>query len=186
MSVQLLSVRIKYSDQGEILSSLENIVLRRPTLEDGMGVYRLVESCPPLDTNSSYCNLLQSSHFSATSVAAELEENIVGFISGYIIPDRPNTLFVWQVAVAEIARGVGLASRMLTEILSRPECAAVEYLETTITQDNKASWALFEGLAKKLSVDLQRSDWMDKETHFSGLHDSETLVRIGPFSRITK
>jgi L-2,4-diaminobutyric acid acetyltransferase len=151
-----------------------------------MGVYRLVESCPPLDGNSSYCNLLQSSHFSATSVAAKLEDDLVGFISGYIIPDRTNTLFVWQVAVSENARGVGLASRMLSDILSRPECAAVEYLETTITQDNKASWALFEGLAKKLSVNLQRLDWMDKEIHFSGLHDSETLVRIGPFIRATK
>lgn len=186
MVVQLLSARIKYSDQGEILSSLENIVLRRPTLEDGMGVYRLVESCPPLDTNSSYCNLLQSSHFSATSVAAEMEGNLVGFISGYIVPDRANTLFVWQVAVSENARGVGLASRMLSEILSRPGCSAVEYLETTITQDNKASWALFEGLAKKLSVNLQRSDWMDKTVHFSDLHDSETLVRIGPFISTTK
>lgn len=186
MVVQLLSVRIKYSDQGEILSSLENIVLKRPTLEDGMGVYRLVESCPPLDGNSSYCNLLQSSHFSATSVAAKLEDDLVGFISGYIIPDRPNTLFIWQVAVSENARGVGLASRMLADILSRPECAQVEYLETTITQDNKASWALFEGLAKKLSVNLQRSNWMDKERHFSGLHDSETLVRIGPFTNAMK
>lgn len=186
MVVQLLSVRIKYSDQGEILSSLENIVLRRPTLEDGMDVFRLIESCPPLDTNSSYCNLLQSSHFSATSVAAEMAGSLVGFISGYIIPDRPNTLFVWQVAVAETARGVGLASRMLSEILARSECAAVEYLETTITLDNKASWALFESLAKKRSVDLQRLDWMDKEIHFSGLHDSETLVRIGPFIRTTK
>lgn len=186
MLVQLFSVRINYSDQGEILSSLENIVLRRPTLEDGMGVYQLVESCPPLDTNSSYCNLLQCSHFSATSIAAELDGNLVGFISGYIIPDRANTLFVWQVAVGENARGVGLASRMLSEILARPECGAVEYLETTITQDNKASWALFEGLAKKRSINLQRLDWMDKELHFSGLHDSETLVRIGPFTRTNK
>jgi L-2,4-diaminobutyric acid acetyltransferase len=186
MVVQLFSVRIKYSDQGEILSSLENIVLRRPTLEDGMGVYQLVESCPPLDGNSSYCNLLQCSHFSATSVAAEMEGSLVGFVSGYIVPDRPDTLFIWQVAVSESARGVGLASRMLSDILSRAGCNAVEYLETTITQDNKASWALFESLAKNRSAPLQRLDWMDKETHFSGLHDSETLVRIGPFIRTTK
>ena len=165
------------------MSSLESITLRPPTLEDGMAVFRLVESCPPLDTNSSYCNLLQCSHFSETSVAAELEGTLVGFISGYRIPARPNTLFVWQVAVGEGARGVGLASRMLHDILSRKECESVEYVETTITQDNKASWALFERLAQNLSTDLQRLDWMDKDLHFSGQHDSETLVRIGPFSR---
>jgi L-2,4-diaminobutyric acid acetyltransferase len=186
MVIQLLSVRIKFLDQGKLLSSLDSIVLRPPVLEDGMDVYRLIESCPPLDTNSSYCNLLQCSHFSETSVAAEMDENIVGFISGYKVLNKANTLFVWQVAVAESARGLGLASRMLSDILDRQECADVEYLETTITQDNKASWALFEGLAKKRSIPLQRLEWMDKDLHFSGLHDSETLVRIGPFIRTTK
>lgn len=151
-----------------------------------MDVYRLVENCSPLDMNSSYCNLLQCSHFSDTSVAAEIKDELAGFISGYIIPARPNTLFIWQVAVSESARGMGLASRMLNDILARPQCSAVEYLETTITQDNKASWALFERLAKKLSTNLQTSDWMDKEAHFSGQHDSETLVSIGPISLTTK
>ena len=169
---------------------LESITFRRPTLEDGMDVYRLVENCSPLDTNSSYCNLLQCSHFSDTSIAAEIDGKLVGFISGYLLPARPNTLFIWQVAVAEQARGLGLASRMLTNLLARTQSPAistpVEYLETTITQDNKPSWALFEGLAKKQSVPLNTSNWMDKEAHFSGQHDSETLVRLGPFPLTSK
>ncbi len=182
MVIQLLSALIKYSDPGDVLSSLESILLRRPTLEDGMDVYQLVKSCPPLDTNSSYCNLLQSSHFSSTSVAAELEGQLVGFISGYIIPDRPDTLFVWQVAVSEQARGVGLASRMLKHILSRSQCQQVRFIETSITADNQASWALFTSLAKKLPAELNSSDWMDKHVHFKDQHDSEALVRIGPFT----
>lgn len=164
------------------MSDLESIALRSPTLEDGMAVFRLIENCPPLDTNSSYCNLLQCSHFANTSVAAQLNDDVVGFISGYVIPGRVDTLFVWQVAVAEQARGVGLASRMLTHILARAVCADTRYLETSITQDNHASWALFKGLAKALSADLQSSEWMDKESHFAGQHSSETLVRIGPFN----
>jgi L-2,4-diaminobutyric acid acetyltransferase len=150
-------------------------------LEDGMAVFRLVESCPPLDMNSSYCNLLQCSHFADTSVAAEIDGEIVGFISGYVIPGSPGTLFVWQVAVAEQARGLGLASRMLAHILARPQCVDVDYLETSITRHNQASWALFKSLAKKQSTDLQSSVWLDSETHFAGQHDSEALVRIGPF-----
>ena len=164
------------------MSGLESIVLRSPVLEDGVAVFRLVENCPPLDMNSSYCNLLQCSHFANTSVAAQMNGEMVGFISGYVIPGRPDTLFVWQVAVAEQARGVGLASRMLTHILARPHCAAIAYVETTITQDNQASWALFKSLAKKLSADFRSSGWMDKETHFAGKHDSEALVHIGPFN----
>ncbi len=164
------------------MSDLENIVFRSPSLEDGMTAFRLVEKCPPLDMNSSYCNLLQCSHFSNTSVAAEMNGEMVGFISGYVIPDRLDTLFVWQVAVAEQARGLGLASRMLSHIIARPNCAKISYLETSITQDNNASWALFKRLASALSADFQSSGWMDKETHFAGLHDSEALVRIGPFN----
>ena len=123
----------------------ENIVLRPPNLKDGIAVFELVKNFPPLDTNSSYCNLLQCSHFASTSVAAEHEGQLAGFISGYIIPDRPNTLFVWQVAVSEQARGAGLASCMLKNLLERANCENITHIETSITQDNQASWALFKG-----------------------------------------
>ena len=164
------------------MPSSQNIVLRSPSLEDGMKVSHLIENCPPLDINSSYCNLLQCSHFSSTSVAANMGDELVGFISGYIIPDRPNTLFIWQVAVAEQARNLGLASRMLVHILNHPECNDIGYLETSITQNNQASWALFKGLANKLSADFQSSAWLDQNDHFNGQHDSEALVRVGPFN----
>ena len=148
-----------------------------------MAVFRLIKRCPPLDPNSSYCNLLQCGHFSDTSVAAEAGGELVGFISGYIEPKQPDTLFIWQVAVDDRARGVGLASRMLKEIVMRPTCAGVRYMETTITASNEASWALFRGFASKMSADVQSSVWMDKDQHFDGQHDSEELVRIGPFDR---
>jgi L-2,4-diaminobutyric acid acetyltransferase len=113
---------------------------------------------------------------------AEKNGTLLGFISGYAIPERPDTLFIWQVAVAAQARGLGLASRMLAHILARPHCTDITYLETTITQDNHASWALFNRLTSTLSAKLQSSAWMDKDTHFTGQHDSEALVRIGPFN----
>ncbi|WP_273149676.1 diaminobutyrate acetyltransferase [Methylophaga thiooxydans] len=158
------------------------ITLRAPTAEDGAAVYELIAQCPPLDTNSMYCNLLQSSHFSDTSVAAELDEDIVGFISGYVLPKQPDTLFIWQVAVGEKARGQGLASRMLRDILQRPACQKVKYIETTITPDNRASWALFESLANKLSAQLNHSVMFDRQQHFAGQHETEMLVKIGPIN----
>jgi len=164
------------------LSGIENIIVRVPKLEDGMRVFQLIDACPPLDRNSSYCNLLQCSHFAKTSVIAESVDEIMGFISAYVLPDRPDTLFVWQVAVAKDARGLGLASRMLAHILERQHCKNITYIETTITADNGASWALFKRFAAKLSVDLQSSEWLDEQAHFAGQHDSEALVRIGPLN----
>lgn len=159
------------------------ITLRKPTAEDGASVFKLVGECPPLDPNSMYCNLLQCAHFDATSVAAVSGEELVGFVSGYLLPESPNTLFIWQVAVGEKARGAGLATKMINHILNRPECAAVNHIETTITEANNASWALFRSLARRLNSDLNSQVMFDRERHFANAHDSEMLVRIGPISR---
>jgi L-2,4-diaminobutyric acid acetyltransferase len=43
---------------------------------------------------------------------------------------------------------------------------------------------LFTSLADKLPAELQSSDWMDKQSHFAGQHDSETLIRIGPLTSL--
>lgn len=158
----------------------QNIELREPVGEDGMSVNRLVSECPPLDGNSVYCNLLQASHFAGTSVAAEMQGDLVGFISGYIVPGRPDTLFVWQVAVHEKARGQGLAQRMIEAILARPQCRDVKFIETTITENNAASWGLFESIARRAGADLVRSPMFERMRHFNDQHDTEILARIGP------
>lgn len=157
------------------------IELKKPDSTTGWQVHQLIQQCPPLDTNSVYCNLLQCSHFANTSVAAWQGEKLVGFISGYIPPEKPNCLFIWQVAVHTVARGQKLASKMLQHILQRPGCESVVYLETTITADNKASWALFESLARSLNTEIETKVFFDKDQHFNGQHDSEHLLRIGPF-----
>ena len=159
------------------------IVLRQPRDEDGFALHQLIDACAPLDPNSVYCNLLQCSHFAETGVAAELNGELVGFISGYIPPAQPDTLFIWQVAVHEAGRGHGLGKRMLKEILKRPACKNVRYLDTTITDDNEASWNLFLSLARDLEAEHERSIKFDHERHFAGRHDSEYLLRIGPFDR---
>lgn len=156
-------------------------VFKRPTAQDGMRAHKLIAKCPPLDPNSSYCNLLQCSHFAATSIAAEQDDELVGFISGYRLPDAPHTLFVWQVAVSEVARGQGLASRMLQALLTRSCNRDITHIETTITEDNAGSWALFTKLAKSLHCPLERSSHFDKDTHFQGQHASELLAKVGPF-----
>ena len=46
-------------------------------MEDGLAVNRLIASCPPLDTNSTYCNFLQCLHFAETSVLAEKDGKVV-------------------------------------------------------------------------------------------------------------
>lgn len=147
-----------------------------------MDLFELVQRCPPLDSNSAYCNFLQCSHFAETGVAATRDGQLVGFVSGYLKPSEPHTWFVWQVAVGAEARGCGLAKRMLLSVLMRNSLSQVRYIETTITPDNEASWGLFTSLAKTLKAPIEKSVMFDEQQHFKGRHKTEYLVRIGPFT----
>ncbi|MGD8177112.1 diaminobutyrate acetyltransferase [Marinimicrobium sp. ARAG 43.8] len=161
----------------------DSLEFRKPTAETGYLLNRLVADSPPLDPNSIYCNLLQCSHFADTAVAVHDGDTLVGFVSGYVEPNKPDTLFVWQVVIAEAARGKGLAKRMLKHLLGRPSCAEVRYIETTITPDNEASWALFRSLSRDLDTELNSEVWFKRDEHFGGQHDDEHLLVIGPFQR---
>ncbi len=149
---------------------------------DGQQLHDLVAQCPPLDTNSAYLNFLQCTHFADTSVVVESQSQLHGAITGYYKPEAPDTLFVWQVAVAQAARGKGLAKKMLCYLVDAGLGCGLDFIETTITQNNRASWALFEALATHYQVPLISNLWLDQSEHFVGLHDSEYLVRIGPFN----
>ncbi|MDA0147668.1 diaminobutyrate acetyltransferase [Vibrio sp. LaRot3] len=152
-------------------------IFRQPNTTDGDDIYQLISQCPPLDVNSSYCNFLQSTHFSRTCVLAEQDGQVAGFVSGYLKPDEPDVLFIWQVAVAEFARGHGLAYQMLHSLLSRDGLQSVSTIETTITKNNKASWALFEKVAKEHRGG-KITTFLDKTLHFKDKHDTEYLYRI--------
>ncbi|WEX08736.1 diaminobutyrate acetyltransferase [Chelativorans sp. AA-79] len=154
------------------------IAFRTPRTEDGADVWRLIKSCEPLDENSLYCNLLQCDHFGDTCVAAERDGAIVGWISAYLMPDDPQTLFVWQVAVDESAQGQGVAKKMLRELMKRDACAQVRRLKTTITSDNAASWALFRSFARGQGAELASEPYFRKNEHFDGEHATEHMVTI--------
>lgn len=161
----------------------EHPLLRKPQPRDGARVWQLIADCPPLDRNSMYCILLQCSDFAATCILAELQGRVLGWISGYRPPGDPDTLFVWQVAVHEDARGMGLAKKMLSRLLERETSADVDYLRTTITPDNQASRSLFQSFAEEQDAALRESPGFDQDAHFRGRHDSERLITIGPLSQ---
>lgn len=164
-----------------------SLCLRAPAPEDGSNVWQLIRDCGPLDENSMYCNLLQCDHFAETCVLAEFGSDageVVGWISAYVLPAEPDTLFVWQVAVAEQARGMGLAKRMLDHLLARPVCEGVVKLKTTITKDNEASWALFHSFAAKMDAPVDVDRHFERHTHFEGRHATEYMVTIGAFGAL--
>ncbi len=158
----------------------QDFELRQPVATDGPAITELIAACPPLDVNSAYCNLLQCADFADFCVVAEHDGRPLGWVSGYRPPSAPEDFFVWQVAVAAAARGQGLAGRMIEALLARPATAGVAHLITTVTDDSRASWAFFEGLARKWRVPLRKSVRFGRDTHFAGAQATEWQARIGP------
>lgn len=169
--------------QVAIVEQKENLLFRVPTEDDGKSIWQLIKDTGVLDLNSSYSYLMWSKFFDDTSVIVEENSHVVGFISGFIQPKSPTTLFIWQVAVDEIARGKGLASRMLQSVLHRETCRNIRYLEATVSPSNTASQALFRKLARDLNTSCTVTECFD-EFQFPGTgHEEELLFTIGPFQQ---
>jgi diaminobutyrate acetyltransferase len=143
-------------------------------------MWRIARDSQVLDLNSSYSYLLWCRDFARTSVVATVDGAVGGFVTGYVRPDRPDTVMVWQVAVDAAHRGRGLARRMLDALADRLAEQSVRSLETTITPDNEASIRLFSSFAEGRAARLVREPVFPAELFPDG-HDAEVLFRIGPW-----
>lgn len=160
------------------------LTLRQPQQSDGAALHRLIAACPPLDLNSLYAYLLLCLHHAQTSVVAEVDGLLVGAITAYIPPAQPDTLFVWQVAVAPQQRGQGLGKRMLQHLLQ--DCIAprrLRWMETTISPDNAASDHLFTRFALQHDAGCTIATLFDAAAFGESGHEEERLYKIGPWDR---
>ncbi|HET8929656.1 MAG TPA: diaminobutyrate acetyltransferase [Acidimicrobiales bacterium] len=163
--------------------------LAMPSVDDGAALWRIARDSHVLDVNSPYAYLLWCRDFAATSAVARLGTGgrVVGFVTGYVRPDDPSVLMVWQVAVDAAARGHGVAGALLDRIFAEAHRRApsIAFLETTITDDNPASHRLFEAFATRHGTELSRSALFEAK-HFPGDsgddHAAELLHRIGPIA----
>ena len=150
--------------------------LRRPGADDGVALHGLIQACPPLDVNTVYLYHLICRHHAATSVVAEADGQLVGAITGYLLPQDQDVLFIWQVAVHSAGRGQGLATRMLAELC---DGLRSRWLHTTVGPGNTASRTLFERFAQKRELAYAWEPWLSGEQCGDG-HEPEDLLRIGP------
>ncbi|MDT3400257.1 diaminobutyrate acetyltransferase [Streptomyces sp. B1866] len=163
----------------------DGLALDTPCVEDGAAIWRLARDSRVLDLNSSYSYLLWCRDFAATSaVARDPEGDPVGFVTGYIRPERPHTLVVWQVAVDGPQRGRGLAGALLDGLTARvTDEAGVRGVETTITPGNTASNRLFTAFAERHGARVEREVLFDGGLFPDSAHEPEVLYRIGPLGR---
>jgi L-2,4-diaminobutyric acid acetyltransferase len=161
-----------------------DLLIDRPSVADGSALWRIAKDSEALDLNSSYSYLLWCRDFAGTSAVARREDGEpVGFVTGYVRPERPHTLLVWQVAVDAAYRGRGLAAALLDGLTARLAAErALTGVETTITPGNTASERLFTSFAARHGATVEREVLFDAGLFPDGPHDPEVLYRIGPLS----
>ncbi|MEK2473063.1 MULTISPECIES: diaminobutyrate acetyltransferase [Streptomyces] len=169
--------------RSEIREIPEGFKLDTPRVEDGAAIWRIARDSKTLDLNSSYSYLLWCRDFAATSaVARDATGEPAAFITGYLRPDRPDTLVVWQVAVDAAHRGRGLAAALLDGLTTRAvDELGVRRVETTISPGNTASNRLFASFAERHSVPIEREMLFDAALFPEQGHEAEVLHLIGPF-----
>ncbi|MBD5785925.1 diaminobutyrate acetyltransferase [Cellulosimicrobium terreum] len=151
------------------------LTVRRPSASDGAAMWRVARDSGELDLNSSYAYLLLAQHFADTCRVALDGDLVVGFVSGYRLPEDAAHLFVWQVAVDESARGLGIAGRMLDDLVD--ETSGVTTLETTVAEDNVASRRLFARWAARRGAAIT-SRPLFTASQFPDSHVDEPLLVI--------
>lgn len=164
--------------------------LRSPSLRDGPRIWELVRYSSGLDLNSPYSYLLLCRHFSETCLVAESGGILQGFVTGYIPPGQPDTIFVWQIAVAPTCRRSGVGRRLLDALLDRLLQLGVRFMEATVTPTNEASRRLFRAVADGRGAGFRECSFFDRGLFPSGNggispHEPEVLLRLGPFDRPT-
>ncbi len=188
MSLHTLSTRMiepsvtEYPSAVPISAPHPRPVLRPPRVGDAAQIWRIARDSRVLDTNSSYAYLLWCRDFANTSVVAEIGGRVVGFVIGYLRPQTPETVFVWQVAVEHEHRGHGLGAALLDTLLDAAAGAGVSTLETTIAADNTASIAMFASVARRRSARMTKQPVFDSEL-FPDSHAAEDLYLITPTAR---
>ncbi|MBD8505662.1 diaminobutyrate acetyltransferase [Hoyosella sp. G463] len=154
---------------------------RFPEISDGIRLWEIARDSQVLDLNSSYAYVLWCRDFRESSVVAEVDGRVAGFVTGYFRPPDPLTIMVWQVAVDGDYRGLKIAHNMLDWLLDQPPVQRATHLETTISPDNEASIKLFSSLARSRDTEIVRSDLFPPDL-FPDSHEAEDLYRIGEFA----
>ncbi|MFI1015825.1 diaminobutyrate acetyltransferase [Streptomyces sp. NPDC020965] len=170
---------------GDHSGSAAEFTIRPPRVEDGAALWRIARDSKVLALNSPYSYLLWCRDFAGTSlVVCDGRDEPVGFVTGYLRPERQHTLLVWQIAVDAAHRGRRLAGALLDELTMRTvQAHGLSAVETTITPTNTASKRLFTSFAERHGAVVRPEDlFNDKHFPDGTAQEPEVLYHIAPLS----
>lgn len=163
------------------------IEISRPQPADGWAVWTLIKRAGTLDLNTVYAYVLLCDYFRDTCRIARQGDQIIGFLSAFVTPQSPDSLFVWQVAVDPDYRGQGLAASMLHDVIDIERAKGrCRYVRATVSPCNEPSRRLFAALARSYGCAVDESveqGYASAMLGDKGAHDDEPLLIIGPLQQ---
>ncbi|RKD71056.1 diaminobutyrate acetyltransferase [Sinobaca qinghaiensis] len=163
----------------ETTNVIDSLTFDKPMVEDGADMWELVKNST-LDLNSSYKYIMMCEFFAETCVVAKENDELVGFVTAFIPPEKQDTVFVWQVGVDPSQRGKGLAVRLLDAVLEREACKDVKYMEATVTPSNEASKGLFKKVARTHETECEVFETFAEDLFPDDEHEAELTFKVGP------
>ncbi|MEU7033771.1 diaminobutyrate acetyltransferase [Streptomyces sp. NPDC046237] len=176
-----MTITTTTADADQNTVAKKQAVFRAPVPEDGPAVWKLVENTPGLDSNSLYYYTLWFRDFTDGSLVATVDDELVGFLTGYRRPDEPDTYFVWQTAVNPRHGIPFLGVKLFQAAADRQVADGARYVEATVSAENKAIIMVLKQFAKKHSAPVE-TRVLFPSSLFADSHHDEVLYRIGPLT----
>ena len=153
-------------------------VLRAPVPEDGARIAALAKDFTSGKARDLPETLVGRGAFSETSVLAELDGKLLGWVSAYILPYDPQTLFIWTVEVVKVERNPELSSLMLGYLMRQEPCAGVTRVQTVISCDEDRPWTLFRRFARWQHSRMDIQPYFTQALTPHKRHENDNMVTI--------
>lgn len=153
-------------------------VLRALRPEDGKAAAALAQSAGGGLAGEFLGALAEAGSYGSTSLVAELDGAVAGAVLAYVLPYDPETLFIWQVIIAEGEEEKGLASLMLGQLMRQEACASVTRVQTAIPSNDERVWGLFRRFASWQRARMDIQPFFTQALAPQRRHENDNLVTI--------
>jgi L-2,4-diaminobutyric acid acetyltransferase len=105
--------------------------------------------CKPLGVHTGYTYWVMFHHFNESCFVIQDGGNIIGYVSGMKSQSHSDVFFLWQIGVAEEARGKGYSYLLLEKIFEAAKRMNCKKMQFSLEDLDGASFKSFSGFARK-------------------------------------
>jgi len=138
-------------------------------------IRKFVKHSKPLDLHTAFTYWTLFKYFGDTCFVLEKKGRIIGFISGLLSSNQPNTLYLWQIGIDPDYRGNRYAEILLKRVVEAARAKDCKGLQITIAPENRSSYRLFSRFALEQGLAMDKTGAIDI---FDSLTKEKTIENL--------